>query len=157
MIQNHKICLAKLSDATRMAEMSRDYIEHGLGWNWTRSSIEKKIRNKECNVAVAREGNTIIGFAIMKYQQTEAHLQLFAVDPENRRRGFGSSIIHWLVEVAVIAGISAIYVELRVSNKSARNFYRHFGFKDMETLPKYYCGIESGIRMVYRLHNKIID
>ena len=35
MITLPSIRLATSQDAALIAEMSRDYIEHGLGWSWT--------------------------------------------------------------------------------------------------------------------------
>ena len=45
MILKHDIRLATLADAARIGEMSRDLIEHGLGWRWTPNSIRRCIRD----------------------------------------------------------------------------------------------------------------
>jgi ribosomal-protein-alanine N-acetyltransferase len=39
-----QIRLARPSDAQAIAEMSRDLIEHGLGWRWTPSRIRAALR-----------------------------------------------------------------------------------------------------------------
>ena len=145
------IQLAKSSDARSIAEMSRDYIEAGLGWRWQRSSIVEKIRDPDTNVIVARRGADLLGFAIMKYAGFEAHLILFAVLPSHRRRGVGAALIRWLIATAEVAGALVIYVELRASNTLARAFYRSLGFTLMEPLPAYYRAREAGIRMALDL------
>ena len=40
-------------------------------------------------VLTARHGPVVAGFAIMRYGDERAHLNLLAVDPEHRRRGIG--------------------------------------------------------------------
>ena len=47
------IRFATRDDALRIAEMSRDYIEHGLGWSWTRERILRNLRHRDTNAIVA--------------------------------------------------------------------------------------------------------
>ena len=83
MILKHQIRLATLADAEAIGEMSRDLIEHGLGWRWTPARIRHCLRDAATNVAVATAGDSerIAGFAIMRYKDDEAHLVLLGVDP----------------------------------------------------------------------------
>lgn len=150
-MDNPDIQLAQISDAGFIAEMSRDHIESGLGWRWQRSSIVGKLRDPDTNVIIARRGDVRQGFAIMNYVGFEAHLILFAVLPAWRRQGVGSALIHWLIVTARVAGALVIYVELRKSNTPARAFYQSLGFGLMESLPGYYRGRETGIRMALDL------
>jgi ribosomal-protein-alanine N-acetyltransferase len=143
--------LANPRDAHFIAEMSRDYIESGLGWSWREARVARAIQARDTNVAVARAGREILGFAIMRYGPLEAGLQLFAVRPLFRRGGVGSALINWLVEVARNAGIYVVYVEMRADNVAARGFYHSMGFEDMERLPNYYSNVESGHRMAFDL------
>src|SRR5687768_17870025 len=71
--------LASASDAAQIAELSRITIEQGLPWRWTQERVRICIRDRTINVAVAREGERVIGFAIMKYGDDEASLLLFGV------------------------------------------------------------------------------
>lgn len=123
MICNEEIRLAKYADVVRVAEMSRDIIESGLGWSWTPSRVAKEIVSKDANVIVAVEGNEVIGFAVMKYFDHEARLYLFGVHPEYRRNGVGTRLIRWLEETAVTNGNGVVYLETRLKNESAREYY----------------------------------
>jgi len=147
--------LANPSDARIIAEMSRDYIERGLGWSWREGRVLRAIRASDTNVAVARSHGDLIGFAIMRYGTLEAALQLFAVRPSHRRGGVGSALVAWLVDAARVAGVYVVYVEMRADNAVARSFYRRRGFEDMEPLPAYYSNIESGHRMAYDLRKHL--
>ena len=66
MISDYDISLAVPADARRVAELSRDSIEHGLEWSWTPRRVQKSVADASTNVVVAREGNRFVGFAIMK-------------------------------------------------------------------------------------------
>ena len=138
MIDACEIRLALPADATRIAAMSRDYIEDGLGWGWTPARVARSIRDRTTNVAVAESGGELAGFGIMSYGDDQAHLLLFAVQPAWRRRGIGSGLLHWLENAATIAGIELIFLESRATNTAARGFYRAHGYRELAVLPRYY-------------------
>jgi hypothetical protein len=48
------VSLADVSQSRSIAEMSREYIEYGLGWTWTQSRVLKAIHDASTNVAVVR-------------------------------------------------------------------------------------------------------
>jgi hypothetical protein len=45
------IRIAQAQDAPAIASMSRDYIEHGLGWGWRQGRVARSIADPEVNVA----------------------------------------------------------------------------------------------------------
>ncbi len=151
MICNDSIQLANITDATCIANMSRDLIETGLGWSWTPSRVLKAIKGKDANVIVTREGNLVIGFAVMRYLDGEAHLDLFGVVPKYRRKGVGTRMIKWLEETALCNGTGVIYLETRLSNNEARDFYNSLGYRVIQQIPGYYKGIESAVRLAHDL------
>ena len=147
MISNHDISLACRDDAQRIAEMSRDAIEYGLGWKWTAGRILRCLCDEATNVVVAREGSALIGFAIMQYKDDEAHLVLFAVGAAHRRKGTGSVLLSWLEASALTAGIGLISLEARTRNAEARDFYRRHGYREVALVRGMYRGREDGIRI----------
>ncbi|HET7925902.1 MAG TPA: GNAT family N-acetyltransferase [Rhodanobacteraceae bacterium] len=148
MILKHDIRLATLADAARIGEMSRDLIEHGLGWRWTPNSIRRCIRDPATNVAVAAaEHGGVAGFAVMRYKDDEAHLILLGVDPAFRRRGIASALIAWHEKAALTAGIGTVYVEARATNAEARALYRQLGYHEVQLVRGYYSGVENGVRL----------
>ena len=147
MISNHDIGFARRDDAQRIAEMSRDAIEYGLGWKWTTERILRCMRSEATNVVVAREGSALIGFAIMQYKDDEAHLLLFAVGAAHRRKGVGSALLSWLEATALTAGIGLISLEARTRNAGARGFYRRHGYQEVALVRGMYRGREDGIRI----------
>ena len=114
--------LAHISEAATIAGMSRLHIEHGLRWRWTPNRVKQSIRDPETVALVATIDGVIIGFAIMKFGDVEAHLHLLAVDPRCRRKGIGRAMIAWLEKSCDTAAMHEIRLELRASNQEAREF-----------------------------------
>jgi ribosomal-protein-alanine N-acetyltransferase len=128
--------------------MSRDYIEQGLPWTWTAGRVEAAIRAADINVVVAGERGAISAFGIMSYPDDDAHLLLFAVRQNQRRRGVGSAILRWLEQAADTAGAKRIRVECRRDNGAARNFYCEHGYQELSITSKFYRGLKDGIHLV---------
>ncbi|MBI1965631.1 MAG: GNAT family N-acetyltransferase [Betaproteobacteria bacterium] len=140
--------LACPADAYEIAVMSRYLIEVGLrGWSWPPERVVKAIRARDTNVLAAEVKGHLIGFAIMDFGDTAAHLSLFAVKPSHQRCGIGRRMMGWLEEAALTAGITTINLELRSNNFSARAFYRLLGYKETSYIPGYYRGVETAVKM----------
>lgn len=145
MIANYEINLARSSDASSIALLSRDAIEYGLSWSWTPQRVLKSVRDAATNTIVVREFRMLTGFAIMKYRDEDAHLLLMAVHSSRRRRGVGSALLDWLDVTARTAGIESIRVESRKSNAEAIAFYSKRGYRVIETLRGYYEGRSDAV------------
>ena len=139
------------SDAPAIASMSRDLIEAGLGWQYRAERVRQLIDDPETVTLVARDGEHMIGFAVMTFGDERAHLVLLAVRPTCQRRGIARRMARWLVASAATAGIASIHVELRAQNVAAHAFYRALGFAETLQLPGYYRGRETAIRMMRML------
>jgi [ribosomal protein S18]-alanine N-acetyltransferase len=141
--------LAVRGDATAIAALSRDRIEHGLGWSWTAPRVLRSIQDPASNVVVAQEpvNARLIGFGIMKYHDLEAHLLLLAVSPDAVRGGIGSALLGWLERSALVAGVGQVYLESRLTNQAARAFYARAGYREIQVVPGYYSGQEAAVRL----------
>ena len=149
--------LARPADATTIANLSRDLIEYGLRWRWTPMRVAASIRAPDVNVLVARVQDNIAGFAIMRYGDDDAHLDLLAVAPPYRRAGVGSQLLEWLEKCAVVAGIFSVALEVRAGNEGAQLFYKRMGYRTLIHLPGYYQGIEAALRMGRELSHRPLD
>ena len=139
--------LASVADAPRLAAMSRDLVEQGLGWSWIPSRIAQHIRSPESVVLVAQCADRIAAFAIMRFGAEEAHLDLLAVSQRYRRNGIGRKMIAWLEESALVAGTSVVYLEVRASNEAAQAFYVSLGYCSVTRVLGYYGGRETAVCM----------
>lgn len=148
--------LALPADATPIALMSRALIEHGLpGWSWHPQRVARSIRARDTVAVVAADGGAIVGFAIMDFGDDHAHLGLLAVLPSRQRRGIGLCLMRWLEESALVAGIATVNLELRESNRAARDFYAALGFVESAYLPGYYQDRETALRMTRDIRRQI--
>ncbi len=139
--------LATLADAAEIAGLSRELIETGLGWSWTRARVARNIASGATTALVACDGERLVGFAIMYFGDEHAHLNLLAVRPAYQRSGVGRHLVGWLERSALVAGIGTIHLELRASNRGARRFYGRLGFAETGRVPEYYSGVETAVRM----------
>ena len=145
------IRLATPGDARAIAELSRDYIEYGLGWAYTPSRILKAIHSRTTNVVVVRERTDLLAAGVMEYGETAAHLVLLGVQPGLRRRGLGKHVLRWLEECAVTAGLRRVGVEARADNPGAVDFYLAQGYELRGRVPGYYRGVVEAVRLEKRL------
>jgi len=145
--------LARRADAPKLAAMSRDLIETGLGWHYRPDRIGRLLADPETVSVVACERSRITGFAIMTLSDERAHIVLLAVAPTHQRRGIGRRMTAWLVETALTAGIMSLHVELRAGNRTAYALYRRMEFVETLRLERYYRGRETAIRMMRLLRS----
>jgi len=139
--------LARAADAETIANMSRWLIESGLQPTWTAQRVLWHIRDAESVVLVAREQGRLVGFAIMQFGETRAHLNLLGVLPSRQRSGIGRRLMRWLEETAMTAGTFLIRLEVRVGNTAARAFYASLGYRELGVLEGYYQERDSAVRM----------
>jgi ribosomal-protein-alanine N-acetyltransferase len=138
---------ARVADAIYLAAMARACVEEGLRPKWDAARIAWHVQDPDSVVLTARTPVTVAGFAIMRYADELAHLNLLAVAPAHRRRGLARRLMAWLEETALTAGTFVIGLELRAGNEAARAFYRSLGYRELGSVPGYYQGLESAIRM----------
>lgn len=141
------IRLARLSEAGAIARLSRDLVETGLAWSWTPGRVAASVHSQHALVVVAAAVERIAGFGIMRYGDDDAHLDLFGVDPAFRNQGLGRRLLQWLEKPALVAGITAVFLEVRATNHGAQAFYRRLGYRRLSVMPRYYQGLEPAVRM----------
>lgn len=144
---------ARIQEAALMAAMSRELVEVGLPWRWRPRTLAAELRRDDTLAVVARPvgGGPLLGFAVMRYGATSAHLVLLAVAPHARRQGLGRRLLEWLEECARVAGTFDVALEVREDNPGARAFYRCLGYRPVALVPGYYHGREAAIRMARSL------
>jgi ribosomal-protein-alanine N-acetyltransferase len=146
-VDEYSLQPARIADARRLAVMSQQLVEAGLRPAWSASRITWHMRHPESVVLSARHEDTTVGFAIMRYGDDVAHLNLLAVDPAHRRRGVARKIMTWLEDTALTAGTFIIGLELRATNQAAFAFYAALGYRELGRVSGYYQGVEHAIRM----------
>jgi len=148
------IRLANHEEAQSIARMSRDWIEHGLGWSWTTARVAQAIGDPSTNVAVLVKGDRLEGFGIMQYLDDDAaHLVLLAVSPVLRHPGRGRQLLLWLEHSAQVAGSTVIRLECRADNTNAIAFYQHLGYRQVGMISGYYEGRVDAVQLAHYLRS----
>ena len=88
--------------------------------------------------ATAPELSSIIGFAGLWLMVDEAHITTIAMHPDFRRKGLGEFLLVNLIDIAYDIGAKWVTLEVRVSNYTAQNLYRKYGFREKGLRQKYY-------------------
>jgi len=141
------VTIARPSDASAIAAMSRDLIEYGLQWRWRTHRVARAIDDPDTNVAVLRRDEELVAFGIMEYLDDEAYLILFAVAKLSQRQGVGSALLRWLEAAARAAGAQRIRVDTRRENVAARCFYNEHGYHEWTLEPRMYSKAVDGVRL----------
>ncbi len=89
--------------------------------------------NSNCQKTIVFEKEKqIVGFAVIQIVNGEAHLLNIMVDPENRRKGFGISMMIQFMEWARTQGVSSLTLDVDPNNEPASRLYQKLGFESLE-------------------------
>ena len=87
---------------------------------------------------VLEENGEIIGYAVMTVAAGECHLLNLCIKHECQHRGFGQSMLNYLLDVACSHGAEVAFLEVRPSNCHAINLYSKSGFNEVGLRKDYY-------------------
>ena len=106
---------------------------------WPDYAFRQEIQtNRLAHYLVVRAGHETVGYGGLWLMVDEAHVTTFAVLPEWRRRGVGGRLMVALMEVALDLRARFMTLEVRLSNRPARELYGRFGFMPVGLRPRYY-------------------
>ena len=111
---------ARPEDLPRISEIQRSSPE-AAAWDPTGYDI-----------LVAELDNRVVGFLVTRtVAEGEREVLNLAVMPEYRRRGVARSLLGRVLN-------GTVYLEVRESNRAARDFYKSLGFQELSRRPAYY-------------------
>lgn len=95
-----------------------------------------------------RPRERIVGYGGMWLVAGEAHISTLATHPDCRSRGYGELLLAALIRRALQRGALLVVLEVRESNRIARNLYQKYGFRLHGMKSGYYReGNEDGCDM----------
>jgi ribosomal-protein-alanine N-acetyltransferase len=80
----------------------------------------------------------VVGYCGFWMAADEAHISTIAVTPSYREQGIGQFLLVTAIEQAIELGANIMSLEVRVSNITAQNLYRKYGFKVVGCRRRYY-------------------
>jgi [ribosomal protein S18]-alanine N-acetyltransferase len=108
------------------------------------------------NVWVAEREGRVAGILTGRAAADELEILILAVGKEWRRQGVASQMVRAALDRAFAAGAQRAYLELRVSNTGALNFYEQLGFRACGRRSNYYRDpVEDAVLLVLHKADKI--
>lgn len=104
---------------------------------WTRGNFSDALASGYAGW-VAREGDAIIGFAVLMRSVDEIHLLVIGIAPEVQRAGRGRALFDSVAGQARSDGLTRMLLEVRPSNVGAIAFYKSAGFVEIGRRRGYY-------------------
>lgn len=122
-------------DLTRVME-----IEHqSYSMPWTESTFRGLLRRADADLLVAETIElALAGYAVFWAVLDQGELGNVAVAPEWRHRGIAHHLLDAVIDRAIERRVRELFLEVRVSNSSARQLYQSYGFREVGRRRNYY-------------------
>lgn len=105
---------------------------------WSRQSMQREF-DRESNIYLTADmDGEVAGYCCVWRSFECADLCNIAVAPERRRRGVASALLDEAVRLCRCSQVEKMFLEVRVSNTPAINFYEKKNFQAIHTREKYY-------------------
>ena len=117
---------------------------------WSESAISILLSPENVGV-VALDGDRVAAYGGMTTVLDEGSVANVATHPDYRRRGLGRAIVAALQREALARGVTSVFLEVRVSNESARRLYEEMGFSVIGVRKGFYRRpSEDGLAMEWK-------
>ncbi len=137
------IVVTTLKDATEnalrdlnelVAELREEHLEKTPG---TFSDLKKIVASEDTVMAVAKDGERIVGVAtlyvVQKIGKSIAYIEDVVVHSEYRGQGLGEKIMTYLIEEARRRNVRSIGLSSRPARVAGNKLYRKLGFVQKDT------------------------
>lgn len=106
---------------------------------WSSETIRAGLENGLETWLVLEEEEKILGYCVFRVVAGEGELLRIAVLPEYQGRGLSKKLMGKVAEYSREKKAEIMFLEVRESNKRARNLYRSYGFLEEGIRKDYYC------------------
>lgn len=114
---------------------------------WRREFFINELQSPRRYNRVAEVDGAFAGYLFAMHFLDEMHVNKVAVMEGMRRRRIASALMSDSIAFARREGISSISLEVRESNREARDFYRALHFRDLYVRSRYYPDGENAVVM----------
>ena len=98
-------------------------------WNDPQKDILRKLQVHPELFLVGLVGGRIVASIMAGYEGHRGWLNYLAVDPEHQRHGYARAMIEEAEHLLRATGCPKINLQIRSSNRSVIEFYRHIGYQ----------------------------
>ncbi len=118
---------------------------------WTYNILNQELNNKNTTYIVAKENNTIVGFAGILTIIDESNIMNIVIKKDKRKLGIGTMLLSKLISISKEQKLSTITLEVNEKNIPAIGLYKKFNFKQVGIRKNYYNKTDSAILMTLYL------
>jgi [ribosomal protein S18]-alanine N-acetyltransferase len=123
------------ADLTRVQEIAA---ANSAAAQWSDKQYDTIFAERgEQNLVLVIENEQVEGFIVARLAGDQWEIENIAIDPEVQRQGKGSQLLCEFLEQARGRG-TAVFLEVRQSNLTARKFYEKMGFAEAGRRKSYY-------------------
>ena len=127
--------LASFSDLDQISTIEKETNEYP----WSSNNFQSSMEAGNSSIVLKNKKN-ILGYAFFSVIGTDSHLLNITVSKNYQGRGYGNKILEKVLFQSKVLGATIVFLEVRVSNYRAIDFYEKFGFKRDAIRYNYYDG-----------------
>lgn len=105
---------------------------------WSKESFQKEVCVTDHIYLVAEEDHKITGYCGLWKVADEGYITNVCVAPDYRGRAVGTKMLTELIHIAQQDEITAVTLEVRISNEAAIHLYKKLGFKEVGVRKGFY-------------------
>ena len=105
---------------------------------WSKNQWTNEFKKEGINVFGLSVDNLIIGVCVFHVVLDEAQINYFVVNQKFRKKGFGSYLMSYLIELCNKSNIKKLLLEVSNTNIEAEKFYSGFNFFTVGIRRNYY-------------------
>lgn len=105
---------------------------------WPKSFFKNDLQKSNVIALVICNDDAIIGYGLADCITEELHITNIAIDINHQHQGAGTKLLAEMEKFGLERGCIKAYLEVRVTNKYAINFYKKFGYQIMYIRKNYY-------------------
>ena len=127
--------MASFGDLDKISTIENETNKYPWSLNNFKSSLEAGNSS-----IVLKDKKNILGYAFFSVIGTDSHLLNITISKNYQGRGYGKKILNKVLFQSKVLGASIVFLEVRVGNSKAIEFYEKFGFKKDAIRYNYYDG-----------------
>ena len=118
---------------------------------WSRSMFASELaKPSSLSFGAVDETGTLVGYLVLSRYVDAWHVMNVAVEPERRRQGIASALLHRLLNLTKDDSLRGYTLEVRVSNLGAIRLYERFGFRSKGVRRGYYTDNREDALIMWR-------
>jgi ribosomal-protein-alanine N-acetyltransferase len=146
-----------LSDLAAVEALSQRAFDPAFREGWTARQLAQIVGEPGGVLLLARIGEELAGFALLRVASDSAELLLCATEPAHRREGIASELVAACRAGARRLGATHLFLEVRESNLAARRLYQRVGFQSVGIRPGYYTSVTGERLAALTLRLSLMD